>query len=150
MDLQAFGFGQSTIQPALNQTIFYTLHQTSQIGGLSESAAVSAKGRNVMEHSSDFRLDVAELNAVQFFKFVFGLPGGVWLCIVLRHQNALLVDQSLVLLFQLFVDSPQLLTVNFGTDGTTIRNQLKMHDSIEDPPNAQHDFLAESILFWNR
>ena len=83
------------------------------------------------------------LNDVQFFKLVFGLAGGLWLGIVLRHQNALLVDQSRVLLFQLFVDPLQMLTVKFGTDGTAIRNQLKMHDSIEIPSNAQHDFLAE-------
>ena len=86
------------------------------------------------------------LNADQFFKLVFGLPGGPWLGIALLHQNVLLVDQSRVLLFQLFVDSIQLLTAKFGTDGTTIQNQLKMHDSIKVLPNAQHDLLADVVV----
>ena len=63
IDLQAFGSGQTTIQPASNQRILDTLprlHQTSQIGGPLESVALSGKGRNLMEHSQDCRLDVAE------------------------------------------------------------------------------------------
>ena len=116
----------SAIQSASNQRILDTLprlHQTSQIGGSSESVALSRKGRNLMQHSQDCKLD---LNAVQLFKLAFGLPGGVRLRIVLLHQSALSDDQSRVLLLQLFADQLQLLTVNFGTNRLTIRNQLKI------------------------
>ena len=131
MDLQAFGSGQITIQLASNQRfldMLPQLHQTSQIDGSSESVALSRKGRILMEQVRTVGWMWQNLSAVQYFKLVFGLPGGLWLGTVLLHQNVLLVDQCWVLLFQLFVDPLQLLTVKFGTDGTTILNQLKMHD----------------------
>ena len=61
--MQAFGSGQSAIQPASNQRVLDTLprlHQTSQMGGPLKSVALSGKGRNLMERKQDCRLDVAE------------------------------------------------------------------------------------------
>jgi hypothetical protein len=43
-----------------------------------------------------------------------------------------------------------LLAVQLGIHGSTIRDQFKVHNAIDIPPDAQHDFLAETILTSNR
>lgn len=109
-------------------------YQMSWISSSSESVALSKKGCNFIEHSQDCRLDVAEPQhhptlQTCFWYFLYV----AWHCSASKY---LLVDQSRVLLLQRFVDTLQLTTVKFGTDGTTIRNQLKMHDSFKVPPNT--------------
>jgi hypothetical protein len=72
-----------------------------------------------------------------------------WTIVVLK-KGTFSADQRRVALLQDVVDALQLLAVQLSIHGSTIRDQFKVHNAIDIPPDAQHDFLAKTILTSNR
>jgi hypothetical protein len=90
------------------------------------------------------------LYTIEFIKLLLGQIRTMSWTIVVLEKGTFSADQRRVALLQDVVDALQLLAVQLGIHGSTIRDQFKVHNAIDISPDAQHDFLAETILTSNR